>query len=338
MSHPFNINTSERKIFRIILSLNSKKAHGCDGISINSLKICAPVVAKPLNLIFTKSLSESKFPNAWKFANVQPVHKKDSRETKSNYRPISLLPVCGKILEKIVYNDLYTFLVNNNLITKHWSGFRPGDCTINQLLSITTTIFESFEEYDETRAIFMDMSKAFDKVWHDGLVLKLQCNGISGPLLDFFNSYLSNRRQRVVLNGTESDWKGIEAGVPQGSVLGPLLFLIYINDLRENVLSTMELFADDSSLFTHVIDVNHSQYVLESDLKTISEWGHQWKMVFNPDITKQAVEVIFSVKKNTPDHPFLSFNNIPVARVTYTTHLGLFLDEKLSFTKHIKEI
>ena len=293
MSHPFNINTSERKIFRIILSLNSKKAHGCDGISINSLKICAPVVAKPLNLIFTKSLLESKFPNAWKFANVQPVHKKDSRETKSNYRPISLLPVCGKILKKIVYNDLYTFLVNNNLITKHWSGFRPGDCTINQLLSITTTIFESFEEYDETRAIFMDMSKAFDKVWHDGLVLKLQCNGISGPLLDFFNSYLSNRRQRVVLNGTESDWKGIEAGVPQGSVLGPLLFLIYINDLRENVLSTMELFADDSSLFTHVIDVNHSQYVLESDLKTISEWGHQWKMVFNPDITKQAVEVIF---------------------------------------------
>ena len=120
--------------------------------------------------------------------------------------------MCGKILEKIVYDDLYTFLVNNNLITKHQSGFRPGDCTINQLLSITTTIFESFKEYDETRAIFMEISKAFGKVWHDGLVLKLQSNGILGPQLDFFNSYLSNRRQCVVLYSIESDCKGIEAG------------------------------------------------------------------------------------------------------------------------------
>ena len=154
--------------------------------------------------------------------------------------------MCGKILEKIVFDKLYTFLVHNNLITKHQSGFRQGDSNINQLLSI---IFESFEEYDETRAISMDISKAFDKVWHDGLVFKLQCNGIPGSLLDFFVSYLSNRRQRVVLNGIVSDWKEIEAGVPQGSVLGPLLFLVYIDDLPENVLSTMKLFADDSPLF-----------------------------------------------------------------------------------------
>ena len=114
----------------------------------------------------------------------------------------------------IVYDELYTFLVNNNLITKHQLGFRPGDSTINRLLSITTTIFESFEEYDETRAVFFDITKAFDKVWHDSIVFKLQCSDISGPLINFFSSYLSNRRQRVVLNGTESEWKEIVAGVP----------------------------------------------------------------------------------------------------------------------------
>ena len=264
-THSFlqNIYSSEEKISAIILSLNSKKAHGYDGISINMLKMCAPLVAKPLNLIFTKCFLEGVFPNIWKLPNVQPVHKKGNREIKSNYRPISLFPVCGKILERVVYDELYTFLVNNNLITKHQSGFRPGDSTINQLLSITTTMFDSFEEYDETRAVFLDISKAFDKVWHDGLTFTLQCNHISGPLLEFFNSYLRNRQQRVVLNGIESDWKGIEAGVPQGSVLGPLLFLVYINDLPENILSTIKLFADDSSLFTRVTGIekyrNHLQ-------------------------------------------------------------------------------
>ena len=166
---------------------------------------------------------------------------------------------------------------------------------------------------------------------------KLRCNGIHGHLANFFRNYLSDRYQRVVLNGKESNWKNIESGVPQGSVLGPLLFLVFINDLPENLLSTMKLFADDSSIFTQVTDVTQTQTILERDLKTISEWGHQWKMVFNPDLSKQAVEVIFSVKRNKPVHPPLSFNDIPVARERSTKHLGLFLDEKLSFNKHIKE-
>ena len=243
----FMVNTSEEKIFSIISSLNSKKAHGHDSISI--VKKCVAVVVKPLNnLIFSKCLLEGKFPNIWKYANVQPVHKKNNRELKSNYRPISLLPVCGKILEKIAYNELYVFLVNNNLLTNHQSGFRPGDSTINQLLSITTTIFDSFENYDETRAFFLDISKAFDKVWHDGLIFKLKCNCLTGPLVIL-----------VIYN------KGclMEAGVPQGYVLGPLNFLVYINDLPENVLSTMKLFAADSSLFTRVADVSSTHSIIE---------------------------------------------------------------------------
>ena len=186
---------------------------------------------------------------------------------KKNYRPISLLPICGKILEKIVFDQVYSFLNANNLLTKKQSGFRPGDSTIYQLLSITSTIYESFENFDETRAVFLDISKAFDKVWHEGLIFKLKCNGISGNLLNFFENYLSNRFQCVVLNGKDSDWKMLLSGVAQGSVLGPLLFLMYINDLIDNISSKMWLFADDSSLFTRVVGIDQTQNKLIKDLR-----------------------------------------------------------------------
>ena len=222
-----------------------------------------------------------------------PIHKKNSRQLKSNYRPISLLPICGKVFEKIIFDQVYSYLNKNKLISKNQSGFRPGDSTIYQLLSITSNIYDSFEKYDETRALFLDISKAFDKVWHEGLIYKLNCNGISGNLLTFFENYLLNRQQRVVINGINSDWKSVKAGVPQGSVLGPLLFLVYINDLTDNISSEMRLFADDSSVFTPVNGIVQTHKKLEKDLQTVTKWAHQWKMVFNPDLNKQAVEVIF---------------------------------------------
>ena len=278
-----------------------------------------------------------KFPDSWKYANVQPVHKKNNRQTKSNYRPISLLPICGKILEKIIFDQVYPFLDKNRLLSTKQSGFRPGDSTIYQLISITSDIYRNFEKHDETRALFLDISKAFDKVWHEGLIYKLKCSGISDNLLNFFEDYLQNRHQRVVLNGTKSDWRSVSAGVPQGSVLGPLLFLVYINDLDENISSQMRLFADDSSLFTPVKGVEETHEKLIQDLQTITNWAHQWKMVFNPDITKQAIEVIFSVKIKKPYHPDLIFNGVPVAREDHTKHLGVFLDSRLNFSKHIHE-
>ena len=153
----------------------------------------------------------------------------------------------------------------------------------------------------------MDISKAFDKVWHEGLLFKLKCNGISGTLHSFLSDYLSDRKQRVVLNGIESSWLPIESGVPQGSVLGPLLFLVYINDLTEGISSNMRLFADDSSLFIKVRDIEETQTQLMDDLEKITSWARQWKMEFNPDISKQAIEVIFShKKKNLFTHLFTS--------------------------------
>ena len=175
------------------------------------------------------------------------------------------------------------------------------------------------------------MSKAFDKVWHSGLLFKLKQNGIGGSLLKMLEVYLSERKQRVVLNGQESSWKPLSSGVPQGSVLGPLLFLIYINDLTQNISSTMKLFADDSSLFIKVNDIKQAHLSLATDLKTIENWASTWKMKFNPDITKQAVEIVFSSKYKKPTHPPLNFGGIPVAQVQNTMHLGLTVDEKIVF-------
>ena len=168
----------------------------------------------------------------WKIANVTPIFKKGDKQLIKNYRPISPFSICGKILEKIIFNNLYAYLHRNNLITKNQSGFRPGDSTTNQLLYLLDEIHQAFDSTKslEVKAVFLDISKAFDKVWHDGLIFKLEQNGISGNLLRLLQKYLDDRKQRVVINGSYSDYSNIELGVPQGSVLGPLLFLVYIND------------------------------------------------------------------------------------------------------------
>ena len=154
-----------------------------------------------------------------------------------------------------MFDVLYKHLSDNQILTPNQSGFRPGDSTINQLLYITHRIYAAFEEFPsrEICAVFLDISKAFDKVWHEGLIFKLKTYGVSGPLLALIKSYLMNRKQRVVLNGKCSEWSEITAGVPQGSVLGPLFFLIYINDLVDGLSSDAKRFADDTSLFTYCV-------------------------------------------------------------------------------------
>ena len=254
----FSVSINEAKIISIIRKLSPNKAHGCDNISIRMLKICDTVIARPLKISHEKCIETDRFPLLWKKANIVPADKKNSHQIMKNYRSISLLPICGKIFLKIIFDEIYEHLTVNKLLYDKQLGFRPGDSTINQLLSITHDIYNAFEHHHDKHAVLLDISKAFNKVWHEGLLLKLKSNGISSHLLNLFSNLLDERYQRTVLNGKSSDRKQITARVPQGSVLGPLLFLIYINDLADNIMSNVKLFAGDTSVFNVVFDTDIS--------------------------------------------------------------------------------
>ena len=247
-----------------------------------------------MTLIFEDCISKGIFPDLWKLANVIPTHKKGSKNIVKNYRPISLLPIFAKIFERLLFNSLFFHFYESKLFTECQSGFLPGQ--------------SSFDLSLELRAIFLDISKAFDKVWHPGLLFKLKSYGIEGNLLKLLENYLHNRKQRVVLNGQCSSWKNILPGVPQGSVLGPLLFLIYINDLPDGIYSLCKVFADDTSIFSKVHNKHLSQTNLNNDLRNITEWAFQWKMQFNPDPNKQANEVYFTSKTTSHDYLPIRFN------------------------------
>ena len=187
------------------------------------------------------------------------------------------------------------------------SGFRPSDSCVNQLIAITHEIFKAFDcnPSPEVRSVFLDISKAFDKVWHEGLFYKLKSMGISGELYNLLENYLSDRFQRVLLNGQASSWRPVLAGVPQGSILVPLLFLIYINDLPNELKSNAKLFADDTSLFTIVKDKTESANILSNNLSEISKWAYDWKMLFNPDPCKISPRGSIFKEKKTQSHPAL---------------------------------
>ena len=261
-------------------------------------------------------------------ANVVPVHTKRDKQILKNYRPVSLLPICGKVFEHLIYDSLFEHFIENDLISPNQSGFKSGNSCTNQLISITHEIYQSFDDGFEVRGVFVDITKAFDKVWHHGLIYKLKENRVAGDLLDTLTNFLKKRKQRVILNGQYSTWTNVEAGVPQGSILGLLLFLIFINDLPENLVSNPKFFANDIPLFSVIRNKHLSAQNLNEDLKIIY-WVFQWKMSFNPDPSKQAQESIFSCKLQKSFYPPLHFNNIEVTHSTTQKHLGILLDGEL---------
>ena len=193
------------------------------------IKICDWTLALPLKLIFKDCLAQGIFPETWKRANIVPVRKRNSKNLKENYRPISLLPLFGKTFEKLIYYTVYEHLGSNDLLNPNQSGFRTGDSTINQLISIVHTISQAFDCNPtlEVKSLYLDISKAFDRVYHEGLIFKLCRCSVDGQLLSLIWNLLADRKQRTVLNSKTSDWGKISAGVPQGSILGPLFFLVY---------------------------------------------------------------------------------------------------------------
>ena len=333
------INFKTDNIEKFFENLNPNKAHGRDTISIRILKTCGDTICTPLDLIFKQSLTTGVlFLSEWKKGDIVPCYKKGDKQNLKNYRPISLLSICGKIIERLIFNETFSFFLANNLLAPIQSGFKPGDSCINQLLSITHEIYSSFDGGFEVRSVILDISKAFDKVWHEGIIFKLQQNGISDDLLNISSDFLRNRKQRVTLNGQSSSWTNVNAGISQGSVLGPLLFLIYIDDLPDGLSSNSKLFADHTSLFSVGHDINSSAIELNSDLKKINDWTFQWKMTVNLDRSKQAQEIIFSRKFKKATHPPLLFNNNNASQVNFQTHLGVILDVKLTFEEHLKNV
>ena len=328
------IHLSPLEVETCLKSLKTGKAAGPDTINNRILKEVSGPLSYPLCDLFNYSLSSGQFPEAWKQANITPIHKKEDPSDPSNYRPISLLSAVGKVLEKLVHKHVFNFCRDNALISSLQSGFVPGDSTVNQLVDIYNTFCKALDEGKEVRAVFCDVSKAFDRVWHKGLLYKLNRAGISGSLLSWFTNYLNNRKQRVVLPGTSSSWKPIKAGVPQGSILGPLLFLIYINDIVEDVHCNIRLFADDTSLFIIVDDPTEAAEMLNSDMEKIHQWAKRWLVRFNP---AKSESLLLSRKINKPFHPPIIMNNQVISEVAKHKHLGLTFSHDCTWHEHLAQ-
>ena len=229
-------------------TLKVGKASGPNGLNNRILRELSSQLASPFCSLFNQSLRLGIMPASYKEANVCPVPKKGDLSVTSNYRPISLLNSESKVFEKTIFKHLYNHLQENNMLSSFQSGFIPGDSTINQLTYLYHTFCEALDSGKEVRAVFCDISKAFDRVWHAGLLYKLEAASVTGEVLNWFKSYLSDRRQCVILPGVYSVWNFIRAGVPQGSILGTLLFLLFINDIVNGIDSNIRLFADDTSV------------------------------------------------------------------------------------------
>ena len=328
-----NVLATEKDVGDLLRAINVNKATGHDGVSPKLLKEAGAAIVPSLTKLINMSLMKSKVPSMWKKANVLPLFKKGSKNNVNNYRPVSLLCLPSKILEQIVFKKVYNHIRDNNLLTEHQSGFQSGDSTVHQLSYLYHEFCKALDEKKEVRIVFCDISKAFDKVWHEGLIFKLKRMGISGSLLEWFKDYLSNRLQRVIIRGQHSLWGLIKAGVPQGSVLGPLLFLIYINDIADNLTCKIKLFADDTTLYLTFDDQDIVKANLEENLNRISEWANQWIVSFSPTKTK-SMTVSFKNKKSKP----ITFNNSELEEVSEYKHLGLTFSSTLSWNTHIQNL
>ncbi|CAB4025210.1 Hypothetical predicted protein [Paramuricea clavata] len=274
------------EVYDVLHCLDPSKASGPDNIPIRLLKECAHSITPSLTCLFNKSLKHASLPSEWKLSNIIPLHKKGIKSFVENYRPISLMCVVAKVLERCVYNRLIGHIENMISVAQH--GFLRGKSCTGQLISVLHRISQNLDSGKQTDILYFDVAKAFDTVNHSLLLKKLQRFGLRDNILTWFKSYLSGRQQRVLVNGEISETCPVSSGVPQGSILGPLLFLIYINDLPESITSSavdVSLFADDTKCIS-VIESPVDACVLQAEARNVEKWAEFWRLKFNAEKCK----------------------------------------------------
>lgn len=327
-----NVKISERDIIRKIRGLDISKGAGPDKIPPIFVKRCDQMLSYPLKIIFNRSLQESRFPTIWKKACLIPVFKKGDDANIINYRPISILSTFSKLFESLVYPTL-SKLIDMNLSTDQ-HGFRSCRSTQSNLVHFISEISQEVDKGMQIDAIYTDFSSAFDKVNHSLLVNKLEKFGLGGVLLDWIKSYLHKRQQYVYVNGHESDMFFADSGVPQGSHLGPLLFLVFINDITYAIKHCKKsMFADDLKLYM-VVKSNEDSYLIQEDLNAIEEWCLKNSMTLN---AKKCYHIKFTRKKK-PLVTKYELGGALISELDEVRDLGVIIDTKLKFTTHINNI
>ena len=335
---PPELLCTEDDILELLLSLDVTKANGPDDISATMLKATAPTIAKGVMILFNKSIQLGEVPKEWKTSSVVPIPKGSDICQPNNYRPISLLSVLSKLLEKHLYKHIVRHIETAMPLSLQQWGFRSGRSTVSALLDVTYKWLQSIDKGKEVCAIFFDLRKAFDSVPHRSLLEKLKACGLNEYILNWLFSYLHGREQSVVLDGKTSSAIPVLSGVPQGSVLGPLLFLIYINDSTSEQLnpgSCITMYADDLLLHR---EINHAEdYLkLQQDVDKIANWVDVNKLTLN---SKKCKYMIVSRRrgKSVPScTPYL--NGQPLDRVSQYKYLGVVLTDNLTWSAHISEI
>ena len=329
--------TDKQEILNIIGQLKSKSTQGHHGISPKLLKDLKDPLSSPLATIINKSLSEGKFPNIMKIARINPIFKAKDKTALSNYRPISILPTISKVFEKIIFKRLYSFLEKYSILSENQFGFRPKHSTIDAIIQFTNHITEGFKNKETSIGLFCDLSKAFDTIDHNLLIKKLHYYGIRGVALNLIKSYLSERKMYVQIGQLKSFQLIQTHGVPQGSILGPLLFIIYINDLPDALChSKATMFADDTNLLKSSHNTSLLIKEMNEDANQLYSWFNANKLSLN---ISKTYFIIFSKSKNFRTSEMkIKIGNTQLERKQATMFLGMLIDSNLNWHEHILNI
>ena len=335
-THSFFLKSISNNEVRKVISQLKNASPGYDEINADIVKCNNATLIGPLTHIFNLSFSSGEVPIQLKIANVIPLYKHDNPMFFTNYRPVSILPVFSKILERLMFNRLLEYLNKHNILHKLQFGFRPEHTTFDALIALVDYIVNAIEHGECVIGVFLDLSKAFDTVDHKILLDKLQYYGVRGTQLNWFSNYLSDRQQFTTFNNVTSCYKNIKCGVPQGSILGPLLFLIYLNDIAlisENVFTIN--FADDTSVFIKGNNLHEMSMKMNDNLRQITEWLQTNKLSLN---IKKSNFMIFKPKRTCNTPVDIVMNNQRIEQVHSTKFLGVVLDCNLSWKNHIDYI